>query len=837
MQAKLAGLDEKFRVLNNEPLADALKVRLETLDKRAHRWRPEILFLLLCLSDRPVENSRIEDLSLSRPSETTHSLTWADIISDDPLTEDSIWDEPDYGDDSSEDALSLSGEESPGIIHDTPSSTIAEDDVSTIATRHIVELDYTGLEAVEKSQFWRQPLLTREYSEDIQDQRTTRRITELQAIRECIFMLFGLPTQLFIYGPKNASIRYNTEYSIEHISPITLEHVLNDFANIGFALNELRQWTETKFSVPLVQTFHYTVECRLQRFQKGSGRIEQRFVAPSNLVVVSLQAVLSEIQMDSSCLLELAALVPHVPPETHGPHHSCLELLYNYACDSQTVGKMESFRYFAQMFFECLQTYLRLVRRWMEEGEIDSDDRTFFVHLANRDCDVSSLWHERYGLRKLPSGSVHGPRFVQTTARMIFNAGKSVTFLKAVGSYEEPEQENNKHQLSYESVCGEDALLCIAPFAEAFPIAFEEWVKRHYHSSSSRLHVQLDQKYGLRKTLDILEYLYFSRDGAVFQNFALGIFDLLERGKDGGNDQFVLTDLARTTFGNVPGLDAQRLKIRTRSGREEKVRRDSIESDFGTYIIDYAYPWPVANIIRSSTLKTYQRVFALLLRLLHAKFSLLRIKYSTTTAVNCGTKLTLSLRHQLLWFVDTVHAYITGTVLATSTAEMRVRLATAEDIDAMTKVHQEYIKHLSAQCLLTSNLEPILQAVRSMLNLCSTFSQAQNAEATKLTLADSRASFGSLLDHYPRGGNILSQATQDRGQDQDSDESDMGNDDDEDIIEDAGRDQRIPYLERTRQMLEQFNELHRFITAGLRGISRAGGEASWEVLAERLEWK
>ena len=44
------------------------------------------------------------------------------------------------------------------------------------------------------------------------------------------------------------------------------------------------------------------------------------------------------------------------------------------------------------------------------------------------------------------------------------------------------------------------------------------------------------------------------------------------------------------------------------------------------------------------------------------------------------------------------------------------------------------------------------------------------------------------------------------------------------------------YEERLQKIEEQFGQLLHFTIAGLRGVSRAGGELAWEMLAERLEW-
>ena len=835
IRTKLDGLDEKFRVLDNEPLADALRKRLEKLDRVSDQWKPELLSLFLNLSDRPVDKSRVGDLDLLRPSEPPSSLTWAEIIAEDPLTEEGIWDEPDFGDDSSEDAYGLVGDEGSKTLQNAPSSIVSEEELSTVVERYVIDVDHLGLEEVEKSQFWRQALAAARGSDDLFYHKETRQITELQTIRECIFMLSGATSYLFTFDQQEISVCPSSRYSIEHVSSTALHNILLEFAKTGSMLNKLRQWLRKKVTIPLMQTFQYTVECRVRQFQQALGRIERRFVALSDATIVSLQAVLSEVQSDVSPLLELAILVAQVPSESYGPHYQCLELLYRQTCDSQMTGNIKDFEYFCRIFFECLQTYLRLLRRWMEDGEIDEDDRTFLVQTANRKCDASSLWHERYELRELPDGAVHAPMFVQTMARRIFNTGRSVAFLKAIGHYETPKQRELQYGLDYESVCGKDAKIFTAPFAEIFSIAFERWVKHCHHSSAQRLHAQLDQQCGLWNTLDAFEYIYFSRDGIVFQDFAWSIFDRLDRRKRNWNDRFILTDVAQSIFGSLPALDTQRLTVRTASSSGRTMAGRTTTPDLGTFALEYAYPWPIMNILRKHTLVTYHQIFTLLLQILHAKYHLVRVVLLPITSLDQEAKLTYSLRQRLLWFTDTFHTHIVVSSLAVSTAEMRGHLAAAEDVDAMTKIHQSYIGKIAAQSLLTKNLEPIQRAIKSMLDLCLIFSKAQNAEARRPTKFKLKGSFGSSVDHYKEGQESSGQRSQRGKRHQDSDDSDI--DDDEGNVDDAEHGQDQPYLERLRQMLQQFDELYHFIVAGLRGISRAGEEASWEMLAEKLEWK
>ena len=104
MANSLEGLEEKFRGLNNDRLADALRDRLNELTPRSTKWTPEVISLLLQLSNKPVVKTRVGDLELSNLPEATPPLTWEDLEADDPLPkQDAIWKDTDFAAESSDD--------------------------------------------------------------------------------------------------------------------------------------------------------------------------------------------------------------------------------------------------------------------------------------------------------------------------------------------------------------------------------------------------------------------------------------------------------------------------------------------------------------------------------------------------------------------------------------------------------------------------------------------------------------------------------------------------------------------------------------------------------------
>jgi len=138
-------------------LADALKERVDKLSKQEIKWTPEILHLLLELSDRPLSNTRLEDLELLKEPEadTGPPLRWKDLVAEDPLLRDKkIWKNVDFGAESSEedgfeDSLSDGSGET-----ETDQSSIDEDTSKRPEDYAVDITDNEGLVKLRDAQFW-----------------------------------------------------------------------------------------------------------------------------------------------------------------------------------------------------------------------------------------------------------------------------------------------------------------------------------------------------------------------------------------------------------------------------------------------------------------------------------------------------------------------------------------------------------------------------------------------------------------------------------------------------------------------------------------------------------
>lgn len=819
---------------------------------------PEVLSLFLQLSDQPASKSKVENIELLKPSAPPPPSTWSDILADVLLDdEDGVWSTVDFAAKSSEDEGSfVTPDRSVQESEDSRDGIDVEED-SALTQANIVAEDDKSLEEVLAAQFWtNKATITAEEAENLHSPCELDRlwlVTELQATREVLFMLSGLPTSLFDLG-NSVNITVNTKYALHHSSEITFHHVLQSFAVIGTKLSRLRGWAVKKQDIALVQTFRAALEDRLRHFNSVLSEVQSRFIASQQGVVVSLLALQNEVQSAARPLLQLSEIMADLDRTSKDQPFRFLELLFDQALLNQASGDDEGYEHMAKMFFQCFKTYLKPIEQWMDNGELGNNDATFFVSLKGEVTQPSSLWSEQYQLLKTSSGHLLAPKFLHTAAKQVFNVGKSVVFLKQLGSLEEPPRGDHAQEsrLNYDSVCSPCSSTSLIPFSELFNNAFDSWMQSKQQSSLLTLRDRLYSQCGLWRSLNALEYLYFLRDGALSTTVCVAIFDRIDRNTKAWNDRYVLTELFRGAYGSLESVDAGKLSIRSTPGgyRDPQNRRRSVKI-LSSVSVEYKIPWAIGNIVRKQSIVIYQRICTFLLQIRRAKHILERQRLLTThlsspdndssDEANENSHI-YALRLRLLVFTNTLYAYLTETVLGPSTADMRKAMADAQDVDAMIAVHGSYIAHLEAQSLLSKKLAPIHQAIISLLDLAILFSDTQAsyngerlADLTNrsiLSAASSTQRWRRRRSRRPAKGGSPSLSSEDDDDDADDDEDEAANGVDTSYVSTA----ETTYVDRLRKMREQFERLYEFVSVGLHAVGRTGDEPCWEVLAERLAW-
>lgn len=556
----LAGLDEKCRIKDRDDLADALQLRLQKLEGITNKFKPEFLSLLLQLSDRPLENTRVEALDLLKPPSPPPQLTWDEILEEDPYSDEDIWKDIDYAIESSGDEQ-VSSKQKQKKQQSTPATSVDEDDTYDPGSC-IDSTNDAFAQDIEAAQFW--------HSFATEDGSKTE-ITELQAVRETLFMLAGLQTSLFAVDKERSTVRVNARFKLSHAIPATVDHLLSQLASIGKDVLRLRQWTRRPSTLPLVQTFEAATRDRLSDYDARLSQLQRRYLVPESPIAVSLLTLYNDVRTESEQILRLSQVVSDVEPRLLVNPFSHLEELFSQTTLAQMTLQKTSFDFFSTTLFDCLRTYLRPIRRWMENGELGANDETFFVFENDSGSDVASMWHDRYVLRRDAQDQLRSPSFLQPAAMKIFNTGKSVIFLKELGyGHTLLNEAGSEPALDHESVCGTAKDVPLSPFPELFDAGFERWIRSKYSLASASLRAHLFNAQGLMRILSLFEMLYLSSNGAVFENFANAIFERMDSGHRGWSDRYMLTELARSIYSDVlPVQDAEKIVVRSSKRKDQ----------------------------------------------------------------------------------------------------------------------------------------------------------------------------------------------------------------------------------------------------------------------------
>lgn len=564
---------EKFYVLNNEPLAAALKPRLDELAAIPNKWRPELLALMLALSDRPAEKTNIDralDIVPDEPAE--QQLTWAEIIADDPLDEEGIWDDVENESDYSEHRPPSLSDESIDEPTTTSASSLEEEDPATLARAFVVPKDHELFDQVK----------------DLRDRMTSMHsgseLSELQLIHQVLLMLHGLSTDLFELG-SSACFRLRHSCRLVNIAPSTLDRVLQNFALLGSHIMTVRRFVTSNQQSVVLQSFQAAVQIRLNDFGRTLSNIEQDFLQRETSSVVSLLKVHAEVDRVAIPLVRLGDLLPDKSLKHNVQALQLLNNLFEQACSLQLIGEDDESTEVAALLSKCLEPYLRPVRLWMTEGKLIASNELFFVRCLDESSDRGSIWHSRFTLLKQANGSIFAPDFMQSLTKRIFRAGKSVMFLEALG-YNPDMSKHSAQSLSIAQIM-QSMSNTLLPFSEVFRLALTQFVDALEGSETRILRQILMSQCGLQATISAINHLYFGVNGAHFQNFAYGIFQRMDRGS-GWNDRFLLTELAQTAFETVDAIMSDHITVRIKSRTDRKAINDRRADMLGRIVVDYS---------------------------------------------------------------------------------------------------------------------------------------------------------------------------------------------------------------------------------------------------------
>jgi gamma-tubulin complex component 5 len=760
VENNLDGLEERFRVNHRDALADALSQRRSTLNESPSKWHPEILFLLLELSDQPTFKSRLSDLeSLKKPGETIETWRWEDIAEEDGWDEDpALWKSIKYGTESDDDELSSMGSVDESHAPSFLSEPDEEAGLGKTAENLITQQGESALlSSVLDTQGWR---ASKPRTDSAGNVRKTG-VSETQVAREVLFMLQGLETTL--YDDHHMPV---ASFQMAHMMWETNKAVMTSFGEAGRQLSILRSFVQLPQKAPHMQVFQDSVAQRLKDFDDQVSRIQATFVAPQTSTVISLISIKAQVAAPLEPLLALASVIMHMNKMPGAATFSHLELLFEAATDAQLSGKDAIYMFLGRVFMESFKVYLRPVRAWMDEGRLIQGDQVFFVAEAAADVPLHDLWHKKFKLRTTSDGTPHVPSFLHPAVSKIMDAGKSIFVLKRLGlnAYYCSTTVNEEPSLDFDVLSSPEFTLALFP--DLFAMAFERWIQSKYRAMSTSLRDALFNRCGLWSALDIVQYLYFMSEGFAASAFCEDLFASLDSLVPRWHDRYALTAPSHEAWGAL--LDTNRLSVDvTKKGKAVPVAsaRDSIRAALPHVQIIYRFAWPIQMILSPSSMTQYQDVFTLLLQFKRATHMLHKHKLSSP-ASNAdedwsNEALYYLCRARLLWFCTTVQTYLTTLVLTPNVLQLRLQLEAAQDVDSIIAVHDAFVKQVVDEACLGTRLTPIREGMLDVLELAIKLEKCHSNVLHSDTLRGIKTDFDRHLRFIFEGLRSVARASSD----------------------------------------------------------------------------
>ncbi|KAF2153433.1 hypothetical protein K461DRAFT_293698 [Myriangium duriaei CBS 260.36] len=698
IEKRLDGLEEKFSVLNNDALSEALKRTRGELAATSYKYSPEILSLLLLLSDRPAEKTRIEDLSAKLPVLDYPSLTWQDILADDPQTEAGIWDYIEHGSHSSE-----------YISHDeghfvSKSATLEEDGFLERDLHRQLLLTHSATDAVQDV------LSLRNNAAKAKSESTTT--SDIQVIRYIIRSLQGLPAVSNTTG--------GSGLTSDHFGPKTLHTILKTVQEYSDNINWLLNWAHQDSTDALTQRLKHAALRWLQDVDVRLSRIEERCMDQDIDMTLSLQSVVDDITMALRPVVHLSELVQR-SIDIKAPWQT-LDALYNECALLDISNQISLLRSFSELFRSCLLIYLKSFELWMSSGSLERPfKQDFFISKVNQGQSDKSgtLWHGHFRITAR-DGTPDVVPFLAGQAEKIFRCGKSAAFQRALG--QEPEKTPEAALYFTEEAIvhpAEDNYL--STFTDRFQLCLQAWLQDSFHVSAGRLNQILLSQHCLIEVIESVGKIMLGGDGAGMDNFGYALYEYVDAGIVIGDiGQSTLTALAQNAFDDhlrPAQLDGS-LVICKSGGTDQ----DPIGAMSG-FEVKLRFPWPLQNISREPEPIICQRAFPVLLGLHRARHKLaqLGIRELTATRHHSVTRL-LKMRQKLRWLTD-----ITYTCLceagAKYTASLVSEIKTAHDIESMVKAYDQFTIRVQTAFLLddqgSTTIEKLAVIMKMVDHLCS----------------------------------------------------------------------------------------------------------------------
>ncbi|CAG8532169.1 7100_t:CDS:10 [Paraglomus brasilianum] len=668
------------------------------------------------------------------------------------------------------------------------------------------------------------------------DATRTRYISEIDAVREVLFMLSTRPSFLFRLVKEEYRVEINA--TLMHLTELAFKEMLEYFCKYGNILSRLRGVSmricleHCSLYGQTAQAFAYSVLKMLWCFEGKLANLESAYQKPKDDdVQVSLLCLKQQLMNDfiefeivheiviSSHLSDVSpyhltsledtrdnSLNTHTKPSL--VTYSLLNRLFREVTHHQICGNKSTRTMLEKHLYNTLVPYVRMIDDWICNGILnDPADEFFIVGNSTIEKTSSNYWAEMFKVRTInvvengiDSTQSLMPEFLNAFYERILFSGKGRNLLITLNS--------NEAGPSTPLVLGPNVvsdLTTFHPFNERFAEQFKSYLEPRYMHIGKCIYNTLVERCSLWRHIRALSGLYLLQEGDTMRKLCDVIFERIDRNQM-WYDSYVFNDMVSGIFAGAKWLDSDLVSawIDDVAGKKPDITTVKV---FEKITIEYRVPWPLDNIIQSRTLQIYKKIFALLLQIKRVKFFMERLAFSRMGAGEEKTSAMMmfyGLRTKLIWFLNVIWDYLMRTA---KTQKFHEDLTTAFDIDKMIMLHEKYTQRIHSRCLLTQKTSSIHKSVFSILNLTFQFS--------------------TLYNRYMETNTIPCESPSDNRHE----EKELANDVDNYVPKEVNHEEFVEGLQRIRR---EFDRHRDFIATLVGGIGRAGGFWWFDALSLAL---
>ncbi|EKX37286.1 hypothetical protein GUITHDRAFT_165517 [Guillardia theta CCMP2712] len=299
----------------------------------------------------------------------------------------------------------------------------------------------------------------------------------------------------------------------------------------------------------------------------------------------------------------------------------------------------------------------------------------------------------------------------------------------------------------------EDLESSVLPFEKLMEEALLKDLERRVEDLNEELVKYLVNKFDLIAHLNVLRRVYFMAAGDVLHEFAMHIFQKLDRNEP-WNDPHTLNSLLQSSLPPSKSITYGTISAQIDAAQDPRKRKSASDASIfaldGLYI-SYSVEWPLNLIVNEQSLKTYNNILIFLMQIKRAKIALNadthadknaivkdsesewemeelqtrdRIGQDASSAERYGSPNTkyLLLRAELRHVVNNLENYIMTQIHGSGSVMMEKEIRKSTNLDQIHSLHLRFLSRMRDRCLLHERAAVVADTARKVLDLALNFS-------------------------------------------------------------------------------------------------------------------